>query len=303
MGDTIRFGLIGYGLWGRHHAAALTAASGAVVSAIACASEATAAGARKDYPAVPVHLGYRGLLERADIDAVAVAVPNHLHAEVGVAALKAGKDVLMEKPMATTVEGCDALIEAARAGGRVLTIGHELRLSSQYGGIKRCIDAGDIGAPHYAGFSLFRFPFRRGSQGWRYDAGRVGSWILEEPVHAFDLAMWYFERVGDPVSVQAFGGVGAGGAAMCKSFTAILRFPGDAHAASRRRWMASSITRPSAWSAPKVQSVRGGPGRWTAPCIRHSRSAYSGAAATMRRHYRLVRPANWWSFSHRRSRR
>jgi len=230
MSRLLRFGLIGYGLWGRHHADAIVAAPGAVLTGIACASEATAARARRDFPAVAVDVGYRALLARADIDAVAVVVPNHLHAEVGVAALEAGKDVLLEKPMATTLEGCDHLLAAARASGRVLTVGHELRLSAQYGRVKALIDAGEIGTPTYAAFSLFRFPFRPGSTGWRYDAARVGSWILEEPVHFFDFMMWYFDGLGDPVSVQALGNVGGRGAGLSDNFTAVLRFPGQAHA-------------------------------------------------------------------------
>ena len=226
----MRFGLIGYGLWGRHHATAIAAAPGATLHAIACASEATAATAARDFPGVPIHVGYPALLARPDIDAVAVVVPNHLHAEVGVAALEAGKDVLLEKPMATTLDGCDRLLAAARAGGRVLSVGHELRLSTQYGRVKALIDAGEIGAPSYIAFSLFRFPFRPGSQGWRYDPARVGSWILEEPVHFFDFVMWYFERLGDPLSVQALGSAGDRGAGLSQSFSAILRFPGGAHA-------------------------------------------------------------------------
>ena len=230
MSVTVRFGLIGYGLWGRHHATALASAPGATLAAIACASEATAAVAARDFSSVPVDIGHRALLARPDIDAVAVVVPNHLHAEVGVAALEAGKDVLLEKPMATTVEDCDRLIAAARASGRVLTIGHELRLSEQYGRVKAMIDAGEIGVPQYVGFSLFRFPFRSGSGGWRYDAARVGSWILEEPIHFFDFVMWYFESLGDAVSVLALGNTDARGAGMSDHFTAILRFPGGAHA-------------------------------------------------------------------------
>jgi myo-inositol 2-dehydrogenase/D-chiro-inositol 1-dehydrogenase len=226
----LRFGLIGYGLWGCHHATAIASAPDATLAAIACASEATAARAARDFPAVPVEIGYPRLLGRPDIDAVAIVVPNHLHAEVGVAALEAGKHVLLEKPMATTVADCDRLIAAARAAGRVLTIGHELRLSAQYGRIKALIDAGDIGTPQYLSFSLFRFPFRPGSGGWRYDATRVGSWILEEPFHFFDFAMWYFEHLGDPVSVLALGNTDRHGAAMSDHFTAILRFPGSVHA-------------------------------------------------------------------------
>lgn len=230
LGLVLRFGLIGYGLWGRHHAAAIAAAPGATLAAIAGASETTAAAAARDFPGVPVDVGYPALLARADIDAVAVVVPNHLHAEVGVAALEAGKDVLLEKPMAITVEGCDRLLSAVRSTGRVLTIGHELRLSEQYGRVKALIDAGEIGRPMYVAFTLFRFPFRPGSQGWRYDPGRVGSWILEEPVHFFDLVMWYFDGVGDPLSVLARGNAEPRGAGMSDSLTAIVKFPGGAHA-------------------------------------------------------------------------
>jgi myo-inositol 2-dehydrogenase / D-chiro-inositol 1-dehydrogenase len=226
----VRFGLIGYGLWGRHHAAAIAAAPGATLAAIACATPATAAAAQRDFPGVPVDVGYPALLARKDVDAVAVVVPNHLHAEVGVAALEAGKDVLLEKPMATTLEGCDQLLAAARATGRLLSIGHELRLSTQFGRVKALIDAGEIGTPTYASFSLFRFPFRPGSTRWRYDVARVGSWILEEPVHFFDFIMWYFESLGDPVSVRALGSPGGRGAGLTESFTALLRFAGGAHA-------------------------------------------------------------------------
>ena len=226
----MRFGLIGYGLWGRHHATAIAAAPGATLAAIACKSEATAAAAARDFPGVPVDVGYPALLARRDIEAVAVVVPNHLHAEVGVAALETGKDVLLEKPMATTIEGCDRLLAAARASGRVLSVGHELRLSTQYGRVKALIDEGAIGTPSYVAFSLFRFPFRPGSQGWRYDPARVGSWILEEPVHFFDFVMWYLERLGDPLSVQALGSGGDRGAGLAQSFSAVLRFPGGAHA-------------------------------------------------------------------------
>src|ERR1700730_13244567 len=100
----MRFGLIGYGLWGRHHAAAIAKAPGADLAAIACASEETAAAAHRDFPGGGVDTGYERLLAGGGMDAVAIVVPNPLHAEIGAAALKAGKDVLLEKPMATTIE-------------------------------------------------------------------------------------------------------------------------------------------------------------------------------------------------------
>lgn len=226
----MRFGLIGYGAWGRHHAAAIRKAPGAALAAIATRGEASAAQAARDHPDVPVLRDYRALLARPDVDAVDVVVPNDLHAEIGAAALMAGKDVLLEKPMAPTLPGCDRLLEAARASGRVLSIGHEFRLSTQWGRIKALVDGGEIGEPLYALVSLFRFPYRRGSGDWRYDPARVGSWILEEPVHFFDSVMWYFEKWGDPVSVFAAGSARDGVAGMHDNFTAVLRFPGRLYA-------------------------------------------------------------------------
>jgi myo-inositol 2-dehydrogenase/D-chiro-inositol 1-dehydrogenase len=96
--------------------------------------------------------------------------------------------------------------------------------------VKAIIDAGDIGDPMYAIHTLFRFPYRAGAEGWRHDPSRVGSWILEEPVHAFDSLMWYLERHGDPVSVQALGNGRRPEEGMEDNFTALLRFRGGAYA-------------------------------------------------------------------------
>jgi myo-inositol 2-dehydrogenase/D-chiro-inositol 1-dehydrogenase len=232
----LRFGLIGYGLWGRHHAEAIVKAPGAELAAIACESEKTAAAARERFPGVAIHRDTRTLLDDASIDAVDIVVPNHLHERIGVAALEAGKHVLLEKPMALSVAACDRLIAAADASGKVLTIGHEFRLSTQWERIKSLIDEGAIGSPLYANVSLYRFPYRQGSGGWRYDRDRVGSWILEEPVHFFDSVMWYFAELGDPESLVAFGnerprqGEASTRPAMADNFSTVMRWPGGEYA-------------------------------------------------------------------------
>src|SRR5690606_7701926 len=120
-----------------------------------------------------------------------VVVPNVLHFEVALAALEAGKHLLLEKPMALELAHCDRLVEAARARRRMIAVNPELRHAALWSGVKRLIEEGAIGHPQYALIELSRFPYRQGSQGWRWDIAWVGNWILEEPIHFFDLARWY----------------------------------------------------------------------------------------------------------------
>jgi myo-inositol 2-dehydrogenase/D-chiro-inositol 1-dehydrogenase len=162
----------------------------------------------------------------AGLDAVDIVSPNHSHAEHALAALAAELHVLVEKPLATTVGDCDRIIAAARAAERQVSVGHELRVSSQWGMIAREIGAGAIGVPMAATYSLFRRPFRGGAGGWRHDGERVGSWVLEEPVHFFDLLLWYFAVHGDPVSLRADASDGAGG--MQANLSATVRYASGA---------------------------------------------------------------------------
>jgi myo-inositol 2-dehydrogenase/D-chiro-inositol 1-dehydrogenase len=265
---SLRFGLIGYGLWGRHHARAIAQAPGATLAAIACRTEETAAAAARDFPDVPVHRDYQALLARPDVDAVDAVVPNALHAEVGLAALEAGKDVLLEKPLAPTLEACDRLIAAARRTGRVLTVGHELRLSQQWGAIKALIDAGDLGDVSSAVMNLFRFPYRPGSGGWRHQAGQVGSWIMEELVHHFDLLLWYFARHGRPIAVSAVGHGGGGDAALLDGVACTLRFPGGRYAV-----VTLSLTGFEYHLAAEVVGTRGAVRGWWSGGVDRTREA------------------------------
>ena len=146
---------------------------------------------REAFPQAQVYADYRELLARADIEVVDIVVPSYLHHEIASAALAAGKHLLLEKPMALSLRECDDLIALARKHNRIFAVGHELRLSSLWGKAKELIASGFIGEPKYALIELSRRPYRLGSENWRYDISRVGSWILEEPIHFFDLARWY----------------------------------------------------------------------------------------------------------------
>ena len=186
---------------------------------------------KKPFQRRQVYADYRELLARPDIDVVDIVVPSYLHHEIASAALAAGKHLLLEKPMALSLRECDDLIALAAKHKRVFAVGHELRLSSLWGKVKELIAGGFIGEPKYALVELSRRPYRLGSENWRYDISRVGSWILEEPIHFFDLARWYLSSLGDPQTVYATANSRQAGHEELKdNFSAIVHFPRGGYA-------------------------------------------------------------------------
>lgn len=228
---TVRFGLIGFGAWGGHHARAIAKTAGAELVAIAARSKTTCAAAREQFPNATVYSDYHELLTHERLDVVDVVVPSYLHSEIATAVLESGRHLFMEKPMALTVADCDALVRLAESKGRLVAIGHELRLSSLWGKVKEMIDGGAVGEPLYVLIELWRRPYRLGADGWRYDISRVGNWVLEEPIHFFDLARWYFAGRGEPLSVYARANSRQPGhPELQDNFSAIVNFPGGGYA-------------------------------------------------------------------------
>ena len=230
-GSSVRFGLVGYGAWGQCHADAIAATPGARLVAIAEHSAERRAAASQAHPGVLVTADYREVAGRDDVDAVDIVLPSHLHHEVAAAALAAGKHLLLEKPMCLSVEDCDDLLRRAREHDRLLAIGHEFRLSSLWGKARDLIAGGAVGEPKYVLVELSRHPYRLGSDGWRYDIRRVGNWILEEPIHFFDLARWYLSSAGPPQTVYAAASSRQPGhPELQDNFSAMVTFPGGAYA-------------------------------------------------------------------------
>jgi myo-inositol 2-dehydrogenase/D-chiro-inositol 1-dehydrogenase len=228
--SNVRCGLIGYGAWGQHHARAITSVEGATLTAIAARSEQSVAKARADHPGARVYGDYREMLAKEELDLCDIVLPSDLHFSVARDVLESGRHLLLEKPMALALEDCTTLVELAQSRGRILAIGHELRMSSLWGKVKELIDAGAIGKPLYALIELWRRPYRQGSGGWRYDIDRVGNWILEEPIHFFDLARWYFSDVGEPISVYATANGKQPDHMLHDNFSAIVKFPAGRYA-------------------------------------------------------------------------
>ncbi|MFC5455540.1 Gfo/Idh/MocA family protein [Prosthecobacter fluviatilis] len=204
MPAPVRFALAGFGAWGKFHAQSIAGNPEARLVAISAPSEASREEARRLYPDALIFADSLEMIAKAEFDIIDIATPSHTHREIALAAMARKKHVLLEKPMAITLDDCKAIVAGARDHGVHLAVGHELRLSSQWGHIKEIIDAGTIGTPQYVLVELSRKPYRLGASGWRYDQSRVGSWVLEEPIHFFDLARWYLEGSGDPVELHAY---------------------------------------------------------------------------------------------------
>ena len=221
--ENLRIALAGFGAWGQMHARALGAIDGAAIVSVYCHGDASEKAAAELLPHARRFRDYHQMLAAGGFDVVDVTVPNHEHARFAVAALDAGAHVFLEKPLALTLADCDAVIEASRRAGKQVALNHELRVSRQWAVLRDMAANGDFGRVRYQHFSLFRKAFRPGSGGWRYDPAKVGSWLLEELVHFFDLVLWYAAENGKPVAVRAFGnGDQAGG--LIDNFTAVLEW-------------------------------------------------------------------------------
>lgn len=115
------------------------------------------------------------LLADPEIQAVSVCAANFAHAELTIAALNAGKHVLCEKPMAITLEECEAMVEAAHRNGKLLMIGHNQRLAKAHATAKQLIDQGLIGD-----IVTFRTTFGHGGpETWSVDPGK-NTWFFDK---------------------------------------------------------------------------------------------------------------------------
>ena len=136
--------LVGCGLFGESHLSALRAVPGVCVNAVYDVDRARAAALAAKYQ-VPVTAASLDALLAEPVDVVHVATPEDRHREPVTTALRAGKDVLVEKPFATSIEDCDAMAEAARETGRTLMVGQLLRFDPRYSVLRDEIAAGRIG--------------------------------------------------------------------------------------------------------------------------------------------------------------
>jgi 1,5-anhydro-D-fructose reductase (1,5-anhydro-D-mannitol-forming) len=163
------------------------------------------------------------LLENPAIEAVYISTKNHLHKEQSLQAIKAGKHVMCEKPLALSVEDAQQMVDAATAAGVVFATNHHLRNAATHNALRRAIQGGLIGKPLAAKvFHAVSLPTHL--QGWRIAEGDSGGGvILDITVHDADTLRYVLDE--DPVEVVAFTQTGVlSGSELAESVMGVMRF-------------------------------------------------------------------------------
>jgi predicted dehydrogenase len=168
----IGVGLIGYGYWGPNLARCFADGARSRLVAVHDRDAAARARAARRYPSTAGHDDARDLIADPSVDAVAIATPVRTHHDLALAALQAGKHVLVEKPMTRTAAEARRLVDEAARRDRVLMVDHTFVYTPAVRKIRELIDTGDLGAVHY------------------YDSTRINLGLFQSDVNViWDLAV------------------------------------------------------------------------------------------------------------------
>jgi predicted dehydrogenase len=192
------FALIGAGLFGERHAQAYSRHHAAELVAVCDLDLERARQVAARYGARRATADYRELLADPEVRAVSVALPDHLHREVAVAAALAGKDLLVEKPLATTVADAEAIVAAAEAAGVRLVVDFHNRLNPPMVAARDAIARGAIGSPRYA-YARLSNTTQVPTEMLRWAGRSSALWFLAS--HMADLVRWLLDD--EPARVYA----------------------------------------------------------------------------------------------------
>jgi len=145
----IRIGVVGYGYWGPNMVRNFAEAPGAVVSYVSDLNEEKLELARRRYPVIKTTTDYNDILADPNIDAVVIVTPVSAHFDIAVRALRAGKHVLVEKPMAATSKQAIELIEQADKYKRVLAVDHTFVYTGAVRKIQELVASNALGDIYY----------------------------------------------------------------------------------------------------------------------------------------------------------
>ena len=191
--STIRVGVLGLGQ-GRSHLRAFQLLEGATVAAVCDKDSALAARVAHEFGVEKRYPTYEAMLEDRSIDLVVVATPDHLHGQHAIMALEAGKHVLSEIPMATTLAECRRIIELTDRRGLKYQMGNQVRHAFCLRDVQRMIRAGDLGEIFYGEgeylHAMDDIVSHRPADHWRIHPQTPQTTLLGGGPHAIDTLRW-----------------------------------------------------------------------------------------------------------------
>ncbi len=187
----VGFGVIGTGIvGGAWHAHVYHHLPQAELVAVCDLNEQRAGEIAERYDVSQVYIDYRDLLARADIAAVSIATPDFAHREIAVAAAKAGKHILVEKPLATTVEDAEAILQAVEEAGVTLMVDFHNRVNPALVTAKQSVAAGELGELQYIYARLSNTTFVP-TQMLPWASQSSALWFLAS--HTLDMSCWLLD--------------------------------------------------------------------------------------------------------------
>lgn len=203
----IKVGIIGIGNMGSAHFSFISngAIEGMTVKAVCDIDKEKLKRVKESCPNISAFESYNDLLKESEIDAVIIAVPHPLHAEIAVCALESGKHVLVEKPVDITVSAAERLNKAAKQSGKIFGIMFNQRTNGLFKEARRIVKSGEIGELKRSVWIItnwYRTQSYYNSGSWHATwKGEGGGVLLNQAPHNLDLWQWI---CGMPYSVTAF---------------------------------------------------------------------------------------------------
>lgn len=190
MAAKIKAGVIGAGI-GKFHIQGFQAHKQSEVVAICDLNKAAAEKVAADFGIPAVYDDYKQMVKELDLDAVSVCVPNALHQSVAVDCLKAGVNVLCEKPLARTAAEGQKMVDAAAKAGKLLMIQFNNRYRPEAALLKQYVEGGELGDVYFARAGWIRRNGIPGWGGWFTNKELAGGGpLIDLAVHMLDLTMW-----------------------------------------------------------------------------------------------------------------
>lgn len=209
----VNLGIVGLGFMGATHARAVRTLDNVRLAAVVDSSEKRLAGDLRDvggnmgtsfelmdFSQVSKFRRVEDALDDPGIDAVDICLPTDLHASTAIAALRAGKHVLVEKPLALTEAAANDVVREAERSGKILMTAHVVRFLPAYSEAARLVRSGALGPIRMSWFR--RHCAKPAWGGWLTDPSRSGGGIFDLLIHDVDFAIWLF---GEPASITAAG--------------------------------------------------------------------------------------------------